>query len=320
MTEAAAKLREFFVQNDFLPIGREAYPVFQNYSANNMLIDLSAILVNTWGVAANSVYKNIDGYLCVVWFCDGSPFHEGLPFYFTVLRPAQESHNLKHIIDILYDLSIKAGVNSLPIESIEERFLEEYKSIAGYDIKTSYSDDHSEYAYKTIDVLEMSGGVNMKKRNRLRKFLDEPNVRLEPLTKKNVAVCMDIHKEWCDQRDCSFCESFAGCEKEALQVMVDIFDDKINNGFIGYVDDAAVGYSIADKTNDKVSYLYFGKSIVQDFFVYMIYMVVQTYVSDVEYLNLSEDMGNMGLRNFKKHIGAHELWKKHLCVFTKAGA
>jgi hypothetical protein len=317
MTERAVKLREFFLQHDFLPVGSEAYPVFQNYCGDNMLIDLSATLINTWGVALNSVYKNIDGFLSVVWFCDGSPFHEGVPFYFTVLRPAEAGHELKHIVDALYDLSTKAGLKSLAIESIEDRFLDDYKAVSDYDIEISYSDDHSEYIYKANDLLDLSGGANLNKRKRFKKCSKQTDISFLPMTQENVEICLKVQEAWCQEQDCSICKSYAGCEKEALEVLVEVYDDKIYKGIFLCHNNNPIGYTICEKKNDKLAFLSFGKSNIPDFLAYLDYLIVKDHLSSVEYINLGEDMGKEGLRNFKQHLSIHELLKKNCCNFSK---
>jgi hypothetical protein len=312
--------QEYFVQEGFIPVGKESFFLFQHFQQDSILIDLSPTLTNTWGVPLHSLYKNIGGCLCVVWFCGDSPYHGGVPFYFTVLRPRHSVYSIKEAIDGLFAFSAQAGLLYLPVESIEERFLGEYRSIEGYTTETGYSEDHVEYAYKTKDLFELAGGVNLNKRNRLKKFFRLQNISLIPVNKNNMRLCCEIEEAWCGQRECSYCESFAGCEKKALEVMADLFDDRIHRGIVGYIDGNPAGYVVWEQKDNHYSYLYFGKSTVQDFFVYLIYVVVRDYLSGVEYFNIGEDMGNPGLRMFKKHLGTHELWKKYFCHFIKAGS
>jgi hypothetical protein len=325
--EQAAKFYDFFRTQGFSPVGRESYGEFQNYQHESVLLDLSATLINTWGFVLNSVYKNIYNHLCVAWFCDGSPFHGGVPVYFTVLRPSagterkvEEPGNretLKKTIETLYDLALEAGLPFLPVESVEEGFLKDFTEIEGFEVNTDYSIDHNEYVYKTKDLAEWSGGINLNKRNRIKKFLNKPNIELRPMDNKNVGLCLEIQKEWCLHRDCPSCESFAGCEKKALEIMIEIFDEGVYNGIFGYIDAIPVGYAVWEKKNETLAYLYFGKANVQDFFAYLIYEIARERLPGVEYFNIGEDMGNLGLRTFKKHMGVHELWKKYLCVFKR---
>ncbi|MDR0721163.1 MAG: hypothetical protein LBF75_00010 [Treponema sp.] len=315
MTERQNKAYDYFRQQGFLPVDGESYPVFKSYDqGDNRLGELTAVVAVVWGFAYHAVYKVIQGYLCSLWF------HREGQAYFEILRPSQRGPtcSLQEAVDILYGLSLGAELPFLRIYAIEERFLGEYEALKGYIIKTEYSDDHSEYAYRIKDVLELSGGINLNKRNRLKKFFKQLNISLQPIRKENVHLCLEVQKAWCARRACSFCESFVGCEKNALAIMAVIFDEQVHTGIIGYFDTVPVGYAICEKKNEQMAFLYFGKSTVPDFFVYLIYMIVKMYFSDVACLNINEDMGNAGLRLFKAHLGIHELWRKYSCTFTRA--
>jgi hypothetical protein len=47
-------------------------------------------------------------------------------------------------------------------------------------------------------------------------------------------------------------------------------------------------------------------------------MMYKEYLTGVEYMNMSEDMGHTGLRQFKSHLSVHEFWRKYICTYTKA--
>jgi hypothetical protein len=100
--------------------------------------------------------------------------------------------------------------------------------------------------------------------------------------------------------------------------MADIFDEGVYKGILGYLNDVPVGYAICEQINEKIVILYFGKASITNFNVYLYYTIIKMYFFGVEYLNNGHDMGKEGLRIFKKHLSAHELWKKYLCTFTKS--
>jgi hypothetical protein len=275
---------------------------------------MTAVVITAWSFIFSGLYKIVHGYLCTVNFLDGCPV------YFSLHRPGETpEYSLQQIIDILYDLSREAGLPFLQMHLIEDRFLKEYEELKGYRIKTEYFEDDNEYAYRTADLLELSGGVNFYKRKRLKKCFENPKLSERPITNDTVQLCLKIEEEWCRHKECSFCESFSGCEKKAMEIMVDIFDDTVYTGLFLYDGETPIGYLIGEKRDEKLSYLYFGKSLVQDDFVYLVYMMYKTRLTGVEYMNNNEDMGNMGLRQFKQHLSAHELWRKNICTFTKHG-
>ncbi|MDR1904736.1 MAG: hypothetical protein LBQ88_20920 [Treponema sp.] len=317
MTERQNRAYEYLLSEGFLPVGRESHSLFRRYydEGDNMLQEMTAMICTTaTAFAFTAVYKIVYEYLCSVWF-----YQDG-EIYFNVQWPSERpEHSLAQVVDALYGISLGAGYPSLRIATIEERFLKRYEAVKGYAVSAGYNDNYSEYAYRTADLLELSGGVNLNKRNRLKKFFNKENVSVRPMTKENVRLCFEIEEKWCGRQDCAYCESFIGCEKKALGLISDIFDDTAYKGVFGYIDDVPEGYAIYEKKNAKVAFLFFGKANVSDLFVYLIYMMVKLYLSDVEYLNTGYDMGKAGLRTFKKHLSVHELWRKYLCIFTKTG-
>ncbi|MDR0707263.1 MAG: hypothetical protein LBF60_05225 [Treponema sp.] len=70
-------------------------------------------------------------------------------------------------------------------------------------------------------------------------------------------------------------------------------------GFTGN-DGVPAGYVIGERLNAKTGMAYFAKSPVQNYFLYLLYMLTKTCFSDLEYINLDCDVGNPGLRMFKK--------------------
>jgi hypothetical protein len=309
--EQTARAREFFKRQGFLPVDKNSYFVFKAYEQYSELQEMGATIIAAWSFAYNGLYKLIHGYLCSVFF------YEGKPVYFSVHPPQDPEYSLGCIVDILYGLSREAGLPHLQIKFIEDRYLKQYMELGEYKIKVHYQDDDNDYAYRVKDLLELSGNSNYYKRKRLKKFLGKPNVFLHPITKENISLCFKIEEEWCRHQDCAYCESFSGCEKKAMEIMADIFDERFYTGLFGFYDDLPAGYVICEKINKKLAFLYFGKSVIQDFFVYLIYMMFKEHLPDVEYMNMNEDMGNLGLRQFKKHLSPHELWRNNICTFTQ---
>jgi hypothetical protein len=313
MNEQAAQVYDFFQQQGFLPADQKSYPIFKKHEGDSRLQERSAVIIASWSTEFNGLYKVIGGYLCSVYFFRDSPV------YFMIHRPQDRvEYSLQHIVDRLYELSRSVGLPSLRIFAIEERFLEEYKSIKGYNIQIEYKEKNSAYAYRTKDLLELSGAINYYKRKRIKKFLDNPAVSFCPLTKGNVHLCLDIEKKWCKDQDCGYCESFCGCEKKALEIMVVLFDERIQEGLLCYYEGTSAGYIICEKGSREVAFLYFGKSIIPGLFLYLIYTMFKSYITDAEYMEINDDMGNRGLCQFKSHLSAYELWRKYYCVFTKA--
>jgi hypothetical protein len=316
LTARDSQVRDFLLQQGFLPAGAASYPLFRDFEDAGRLSELTPTVSTIWALSFNEVYKLIEGHLVTAFF------FEGMEPYFEINRPRSNTTAilLKQVIDTLYGLAIGAGLPDLRVYAVEETFLEEFKNIEGYEVSAEYSDDHSEYAYRPADIVNLAGGVNHKKNTHLNKFIGREGITFTPMTNENHRLCLDIEKEWCTHQDCAVCGAFAGCELKALEIMADIYDDHFYEGLFGYVDGARAGFIIWEKRNHGRAYLHFGKGNIQNFFVYLIYILARDKLPGIEFLNINEDMGKEGLRRFKKHLGAHELWRKYLCAFVKKEA
>jgi hypothetical protein len=300
----------FFVKEGFLPLDSKSYQILRKYNHCSLLQEKNAMMFVTWYFNNSGLYKIIDECLCSVFF------YEGLDIYWTIHRPQEnDSYPLQPIIDTLCGLCKKAGLPFLQIKFIDEHLLTEYEAVQRHTLQTTWSIDNSEYAYRTKDLANLAGSDNYNKRYRIKNFLKMNDISIHPITNENVRFCLEIEDEWCCHQDCSLCGSFIGCEKKALEMMIDIFDDTIHTGLFFYYGEKPSGYLIGERISKKLGFLYFGKSFVNDGFVYLIYTMSKNYLTDVEYINLNEDMGHQGIRQFKKLLSAHEMWHKYIVTY-----
>jgi len=310
MNNVQKRAHTYFLGCGFVPADKESHAAIKEFNADNLLYEMTACITVTWSDVENTLYKIIDGFLCTVHF-----YQDGEISFF--IRRQAGVHNLQHIIDTLYDISQKAGLEKLPVWAIEERFLDDYRDLKGYNVEISYDDAVSEYVYSAESLLELNGKSNRNKRRQLEKFINKTNVSVQAITKENVNLCLDIDNRWCSLQDCNLCRSFAGCQKKSLEIMIDIFDDYLYQGIFGYIDETIAGYLIFEKTSEELAFLHIAKTAIPNFSVYLYYTGVQRYLSNVKYINIGADLGIQGLRDFKCRLGVHELWKKYHCTFIK---
>jgi hypothetical protein len=307
-------IHDFFRQQGFLPVDAESFQVFKQYERHSALAEMSAVMITTWTSDFHGLYKIMGGYLCSVYF------HHTRSVYFVIYPPVEEAAcPLERIVDTLYDLTNKAGYPLFQLRFIDEPFLRELRTLKGYSIKTECSDNESEYIYHPYDILDTNGSINAEKRRLIKKCANTimtENFSLQALTNKNVHHCYAVENEWCQNKDCRLCASYWGCEKKALEVMISLFDERIQKGLILFQGEKPAGYVIGECRDKNLAYLWYGKSALNNFFIYLIYTMVDRYFASVDYINASEDMGNPGLRLFKSHLGVHTFLQKYTCTFT----
>ncbi|MCL2229624.1 MAG: phosphatidylglycerol lysyltransferase domain-containing protein [Treponema sp.] len=205
----------------------------------------------------------------------------------------------------------------LRIKFIDKYLVDEYETVTGYTIQTAYYNNDREYAYKIMDLADLQGSANYYKRKRIKKILENKDISVETITNSNIKLLPEIEEKWCSQQDCPQCRAFYGCEKDAIEVFLKIFDEKVHHGLYIYDNKNPAGYIISEKINEKINFLYFGKSIIPDGFLFLIYKMYSEHATDSEYMNINEDMGHEGLRKFKKMLSTYELWKKYMITYNK---
>jgi hypothetical protein len=309
MPEEIWSTRAYFLDHGFLPAGTESYALFSRYEAGNMLQEKSAVIACTWAASSRALYTILEDWLCCVFFFDIRP-----PYF--ILYRGGSSVSLQYIIDRLYPLSLEAGLKDFHLECIEKESLKDYLLVDGYEKKVSCLEQDNEYAYKVKDLVNLTGRLNYKKRNTHKKFSEMADLSIVPLNKNNFAFCHEVEKAWCGEHDCAYCRSFYGCEKEALELMAEIFDENRHFGLVAVADGKPAGYIICQKMNETLAFLYFGKGNLQQLYAYLIHKTFDEYIH-ADYMNISDDLGMKGLRTFKNELSRHELWPRYGCSYSK---
>ncbi|GHV63232.1 hypothetical protein AGMMS49587_12580 [Spirochaetia bacterium] len=314
--------RGYFLQQGFLPMGIDSFPVFKQFdTGGRQFHELTATVSSIWAFGFDAVYKIIEGFLCSIWF------YKTGHVYFVIQPPRSitADTSLSQLLDTLYSMAAEAGLSeaasaALQLWAVDEHLLAELRRLEAWDVLPEYNEDCSEYVYRVADLVEWKGGVNLNKRNSLKRCFNTPNVAIRPLSKENFSLCFAVEDEWCTHQDCESCGAFAGCLKDSLKNMAAIFDNSIYGGIALYIDDKPAGYAIWEVMGGtKTAYIYFAKSNVTNFNVYLYYMMAKDYLAEagVEYVNNGYDMGKPGLRTFKKHLSVHELIPKYLCTLSR---
>jgi hypothetical protein len=310
MTDFQQKAHDFLLKNGFLPHDNDSYVLLQKYRHSSIFQEKCLSIYVTWRNGYFGLYKIINDCLCSAFF------HEPQEVYWTIQRPRENPEfPLQPVVDILCELCKNARLPSLKVKHIEAHLLDEYMAVQNHTIKKEYSVDFSEYAYKTAELLNLKGNANYYKRKRVKKFLNINEISVRPITKSNVHLCNDIEEEWCRSKDCSFCRSFFDCEKKAVRIMTEIFNEEIHKGLFLYYNDKPAGFIICEPISEHLSFLLFGKSTLEDGFVYLVYIMYRDFLKNTEYMNFNEDMGNLGLRKFKKLLSVYELWHKYFVTY-----
>ncbi|GMO41936.1 MAG: hypothetical protein Ta2F_17950 [Termitinemataceae bacterium] len=308
----AKKKYDFFIGRGFKPITKDSYFDLAKHKYNSKLAASQPLLLTSWSFAFHNLYCFLENYLCVIYFYDND-------IMFSLIKiEDSDSDSKQNIIDKLYNMCMEAGCLKLSICLIEESELSNFANVSGYNIETNYCDDNSEYVFNPLDILALDGGVNKKKRERFKLCFADKDTDITVMDGSGMQKVLEIEDEWCGHNDCTLCSSFIGCEKTTLKTMIDLFDKKIHTGFYMESGGEIIGYMLTELKNN-VAYCYLGKSNKSNYFPYFFFLLAEKYFKNVDYMNLDEDLGNQGLRMFKRGLGKYTLWRKYDCVYRRIG-
>jgi hypothetical protein len=327
LTESQTAIRQSLLREGFLPVGKESYGIFKSYDTGiRQFHELTATVSTIWAFGFDPVYRIVSGFLCSFWFYRSGEVYVYLqpPGVFSTDKagPILPPGVLKDLVENLYALTLRAGLPSLQIWAVDGYLLaklQEALSGSAYRINYECSADFSEYVYQVGDIRAWDGGVNLNKRNSLKRCFAAPSVSVRPLSGDNFSACFAVEDEWCSHQDCEACRAFAGCGRDALKNMGEIFDETIYRGLLLYVDGKPIAYAIWEvlgPSGNRTAYVYFAKANITNFNVYLYWTMAKDHLSGVDRLNNGYDMGKPGLRTFKKHLSVHSIMEKYLCTIT----
>jgi hypothetical protein len=172
--------------------------------------------------------------------------------------------------------------------------------------------------YSVKDLLDFSGRHNHKKRQMYNKLAQTEGLSFVPVSALNIGSCLEVESQWCAQRDCTECRSHYGCEKEALALMAELYDSQCHSGILGLIDGKPAGYVLCQKMNEKWAFVYFCKGTIPHFFSFLIYKTFEGHM-DVLSINLNDDLGIPGMRNFKRRLGPYEQLRRYSISYHPRG-
>ncbi|MDR2602230.1 MAG: phosphatidylglycerol lysyltransferase domain-containing protein [Spirochaetaceae bacterium] len=297
----------------FVSIKPEDYDLFAEYEKDSQLIERTALNVISWIPEHNGLYKIIEGYLCCVFIYSQKP-----PF-FTIYKPIKPGFDnlLDFIVDALFQITQNISGFEFQIRYIPEEHIEEYRKIQKFKSNIFYLDSEIEYVLNCDEFLSLKGGKNKNKSRRIKKFINDGAIAFLPVDRSNIGCCLEIEEKWCEGKNCAVCSSPNGCEKNAVVGMMNLFDEKKHCGLISTRDGVLTGYIIIEIRDETSAFMFFGKSLENNFFAYIIYETIKRCMTKAVFFNIDADLGIEGLRRFKSGLNPAIFRKKYVYMIAE---
>lgn len=174
--------------------------------------------------------------------------------------------------------------------------------------------DDMDYIYTKEKLWQFPGRKLHSKRNLFRQFVNSYESRIEEINDENTKDAIKVLDNWQanmrgDKSSTDYYACFEGLEKREILNL---------KGFIVYVDDEPVGFTLGEILSKTVFGLHFAKANrgVKGIYQYLFSKTSELIGDEIEYINLEQDLGIVGLRETKLSYQPdfmakkYRLWKK----------
>ena len=158
--------------------------------------------------------------------------------------------------------------------------------------------DFADYIYNIEDLKTLKGRKYAQKRNHVNKFKSLYNYHYKPITKENIADCLQLEETWISQH--SEDES-AQSEFHTIQNAFQHFEELNLFGGTLYVDGKLVAFTYGSAISKDIFCTHVEKADIQYEGAYQMinYLFAQHLPEPYKFVNREEDMGLVGLRKSK---------------------
>jgi uncharacterized protein len=253
-------------------------------------------------------YSILDGSLVLISFPrSGEPYA-----FFPLAKGKMEEGVLNNILILLQEYFIKLD-RQLVFKKVTEDQVKFLKACKDFLWEVAFDRDHSDYVYKTQDLISLSGKKYDGKRNHINKFKSLYTFAFIEMNSSHKEECKRIHDEWCKAIETSNPQDFLS-EKNASQELLDHFEELNVKGCLIRVNDRFEAYSIAEQLNTETTVIHIEKG---NFLFPGIYQVInqqfcENVWSHTPYINREQDLGIEGLRKAKESYHPEFLVKKYI--------
>lgn len=191
----------------------------------------------------------------------------------------------------------------------------EYLKKAGIHLEEDR--DNADYVYLTEDLANLAGGRYAKKRNRVKKCLQNYRCEYHPLTAGLIPECLAMQERWCRARQCGRDPGLCG-EYDAILQTFALYG---RTGLIGgtvMVDGTVQAYALAERLGPETAVWHFEKAMpgIDGLGQLINHWFARYGLSAFRYVNREQDLGIDGLRQAKESYHPHHMVRKFTARFT----
>lgn len=224
--------------------------------------------------------------------------------------------DLEKAIDFVIKDSAELG-HGAAFVALTRRQAKKLESIKPGEFDLTPSRDHFDYIYRRQDLAELPGSKYRSKRHQVRRFFrDNPSARYERVTSGNVGECLDMTHRWLDLK--GMVEHFDELQAEAqvIERALSYFAELELSGGLLRVNGEVVAYAVGEPLRADTFCAHFEKAFsnVHGAYAAIKQQFAANDLSDYEFVNWEEDLGQANLRKSKLSYKPCRLLEKSIAV------
>jgi len=230
---------------------------------------------------------------------------EDMPFCLPPIGPG----NKKKALDILCE-TLQQITPDVKICRAGEEFVENFVDPDRYD--AFFDRDNSDYIYRTLDLIHLSGRKYHKKKNLLNQFTKKYRFEYRRLDTALVACLLEMQEKWCEMKECIYKPDLLA-EDYAVYEALTHYEALDYRGGAIQINSRVEAFSIGEQLNTNTAVIHFEKANPEISGLYnaINQLFCANEWSDVEYINREQDLGIAGLRKAKESYRPHHLVNKY---------
>ena len=248
---------------------------------------------------------------CLILLC--RPLDDN-PFF---LPPLSTTARKEHVQTALTWLQNETEGARPFIERADTRLAGELEKHSGFDIKPVRN--HYDYIYRTEDLISLKGRKYHSKKNRLNKFNKTHVFRYLPLTPDLIPACIEVHKRWCEDRECEK-NPIMRAESQAVFEILHNFHSLSVQGGVILLNNQVEAFTVGELLNPEMAVIHVEKADpgIPELFTVINQQFAEHALSGVPFINREQDLGEHGLRRAKESYHPVTLQEKFRITLKQA--
>ena len=220
--------------------------------------------------------------------------------------------NLKEIVDNLIEYKDKNNMKYI-FKDAEKEFIDDIKDIYPEKFEILEDVDNFDYIYESSKLISLSGKKLHKKKNHYNNFVKNNEFRVAPIDGENICECITLAKKCAIRGNAN---KYLFFEVEAIKELLAnryIFNLE---GMAVYVDEELSAFTLGEKVNDEMAIIHIEKadSDINGLYSFINKAFIETYFSEVPFINREQDLGIEGLRQAKQTYNPYKLEPKYAII------